>query len=181
MAAYGLPDSGDRSWVDVCSVFQRTWFVRAWTIQEFLFAKKSHLRIGRISLTWEQLFAVSVNVRIYTDLNNVIFGTREASLQIRNVWKLWLLKSNHEPFLFEGRKVIEKNKSPWWKPWIEKMIAPAIKVAMPRLSLSKPSLDELLFATSRYESTNSLDKVFSIIALSRDGKLENVDYRKKLA
>lgn len=54
-------------------------------------------------------------------------------------------------------------------------------VEMLDVNSHKPPLDDLLVATNMRESTNPQDKVFSVLALARDGSVDKIDYRKHLS
>lgn len=62
-----------------------------------------------------------------------------------------------------------------------KLLSYTTNVKMPQWSDPKPPLYELLQSTSRRYATMPQDKVFSVLGLAQDGRVDLIDYHKSVA
>lgn len=55
MEQHGLPAQGDPIWYRILAFWQRSWFRRAWVVQEFVMARDVTVICGRKKLNWKSL------------------------------------------------------------------------------------------------------------------------------
>ena len=182
LETYGLPAKDDPQWTDLLGIFKRSWFIRVWTVQEFLYARKSHVRIGGIVLSWNQAVIAAINANRYSELGAIMYRPNGARQQLEQLWRLWVVKVTIGPFVFAGTKPMTRQLS--FTNVFRRLLTPPITYQSFVDYLWKPSpkpdLNTLLYALNGREATNLQDRVFSVISLAQDGRVDKIDYQKGL-
>ena len=122
----------------------------------------------------------------------MLLGPDDLRAAIKNIQQMFYFKNTHSAFLFQGKNVMPASES----TYLTRAVGSALtflstklfeaaslfsKVQMPAKDSTKPPLVHLLQATANRDATIAQDRVFAVLALAQDGRLDMVDYQKDIA
>lgn len=166
-----LPASGSSEWSAIMSYFLRPVFGRCWVIQEIVVSQRVSLRRGDYSIAWED---VALAVKILSSAS----------------WHRVLQKVGYDRKAFFGvsHPEIAKSDAPQ-RSIINTLpnIMVMIGIREDFQSLTKMSLEALLYLTGIFGATDPRDRIYSLLGL-RSARIEPVhaegllpDYNKSVA
>lgn len=95
------PPPEDPSWLAVRSLFQRPWFLRVWTFQEIVLAKKAVCHCGPYSISWTRLETFIAGLQVYSEGPNIadtrLRGAEKHFMTILKARRLYLQKNSFTP------------------------------------------------------------------------------------
>ncbi|KAK5658327.1 hypothetical protein OQA88_2303 [Cercophora sp. LCS_1] len=165
----GLPFISRAQWIALFALLDRTWFKRAWVVQEAVLASQMVFMVGLISLPWEALGLTA------QWLHRSGFSAKLAAAPaLRQVDEMaWILGLQFEYSTRNGFSYQEWRKGPRGgiRPWQESWVVPGgdiIRIAEAKAILGDEeelTLPWLLDYFRRTQATDARDKVYAFLGL----------------